>query len=184
MVTVDRLSKIVHAIPTYDTVTSEGIARLFRDHVWKHHGLPNQIISDRGPQFVSNFMRELNRLLGIETTPSTAFHPQTNGQVERINRILGDYLRKYCNNKTDNWDKLLPLAEFAYNNSVSTSTKYSPFYLNYGLNPRIEFDEINSKTMNQTAEEFCEEMNTCLKNVKDELRKSIDNQAKYLRGTS
>ena len=75
MVTVDRLSKLVHAIPTNDTVTSEGIARLFRDHVWKHHGLPDQIISDRRPKFVSNVMRELNKLLGIHTSPSTAYHP-------------------------------------------------------------------------------------------------------------
>ena len=93
MVTVDRLSKMVHVLPTHNTVTSEGIARLFRDHIWKHHGLPNQVISDRGPQFVSNFMRELNRLLGIETTPSTAYHPQTDGQTERANQEIEQYLR-------------------------------------------------------------------------------------------
>ena len=75
IVVVDRLSKLVYALPTNNTVTSEGIARLFRDQVWKHHGLPLQVISDRGPQFVSNFMRELNRLLDIHTSPSTAYHP-------------------------------------------------------------------------------------------------------------
>ena len=79
LVIIDRLSKLLHALPTTGTVTSEGLARLFRDHVWKHHGLSEQVISDRGPQFVSKFMRELNKILGIKTTPSTAYHPQTDG---------------------------------------------------------------------------------------------------------
>jgi len=85
MIAVDRLSKLIHVMPTNDTVTSEEMARLFRDNVWKHHGLPEQVISDRGPQFVSNFMGYLNKHLGIKTAASTAYHPQTDRQTERVN---------------------------------------------------------------------------------------------------
>ena len=101
MVVVDRLTKLVHVIPTTDKLTSEGMARLFRDNIWKLHGLPEQVISDRGPQFVSAFMRELNRLLDIKTTPSTAYHPQTDGQTERVNQEIEQYLRLFVNHRQD-----------------------------------------------------------------------------------
>jgi hypothetical protein len=106
-VSVDRLSKRVHVAPTNATLSALGTARLFRDHVWRHHGLPEEVISDRGPQFVSNFMRELNRLLGIQTRPSTAFHPQTDGQTERVNQELEQYLRLYVNTRQDDWAEWL-----------------------------------------------------------------------------
>ena len=134
MVIVDRLSKLVYALPTNDTVTSEGIARLFRDQVWKHHGLPLQVISDRGPQFVSNFMRELNRLLDIHTSPSTAYHPQSDGQTERVNQEIEQYLRVFVNHRQDDWAEWLPLAEFCHNNRVQASTRQSRFMLNTGRN--------------------------------------------------
>ena len=93
MVVVDRLGKMIHAIPTRDTVTSAGVAKLFRDHVWKLHGLPTQIISDQGPQFVAQFMKELNSILDIKTPSSTTWHPQTDGQTERANQEIEQYLR-------------------------------------------------------------------------------------------
>ena len=83
MVVVDKLTKMVHFIPTIEKTLAEGLARLFRDNVWKLHGLPESIISDRGPQFVAELMTELNRMLGIESKLSIAFYPQTNGQTER-----------------------------------------------------------------------------------------------------
>jgi len=83
LVVVDKLTKMVHFIPTTEKTLAEGLARLFRDNVWKLHGLPESIISDRGPQFVAELMRELNRMLGIESKLSIAFYPQTNGQTER-----------------------------------------------------------------------------------------------------
>jgi hypothetical protein len=81
-VVVDRFTKMIHAVPTTTEVTSEGVACLFRDNVWKLHGLPEKVILDRGPQSASKMMRELNRLLGIKTATSTAYHPQTDGQME------------------------------------------------------------------------------------------------------
>ena len=86
LVVVDRLTKMVHFIPTTEKTLAEGLARLFRDNVWKLHGLPESIILDKGPQFAVGLMRELNKMLGIKSKLSTAFHPQTDGQTERVNQ--------------------------------------------------------------------------------------------------
>ena len=88
LVVVDRLMKIVHFIPTTEKTSAEGLARLFRDNVWKLHGLPESIISDRGLQFAAGLMKELNGMLGIKSKLSTAFYPQTDGQTERVNQEL------------------------------------------------------------------------------------------------
>ena len=85
LVVVDRFTKMGHFIPTTERTSTEGLARLFRDNVWKLHGLPDSVISDRGPQFAARIMKELNCMLGIETKLFTAFHPQTDGQPERMN---------------------------------------------------------------------------------------------------
>ena len=92
LVVVDRFTKIAYFVPTTERMSTEGLARLFRDNIWKLHELPDSIISDRGPQFAVGIMRELNRMLGIETKLSTAFHPQTDGQTERMNQELEQYL--------------------------------------------------------------------------------------------
>jgi len=92
LVIVDRFTKIEHFIPATERTSTEGLAQLFRDNVWKLHGLPDSIISDRGPQFTAEIMKELNHILGIETKLLTAFHPQTDGQTERMNQELEQYL--------------------------------------------------------------------------------------------
>jgi len=85
LVVCDRLSKMTHFVATTEGTSAEGLARLFRDNVWKLHGLPESVVSDRGPQFVVELTRELNRMLGIRTKLSTAFHPHTDGQTEQMN---------------------------------------------------------------------------------------------------
>ena len=92
------------------------MARLYRDHVFRLHGLPRKIIHDRGPQFDATFMKELYKLLRIEGNPSTAYHPQTDGQTERVNQELELYLRMYVDYRQSDWSEWLALAEFAYNN--------------------------------------------------------------------
>jgi len=99
LVVVDRLTKMAHFIPTTEKTSAEGLARLFRDSVWKLHGLPKSIISDRGPQFTAGLMRELNRMLGIKSKLLTASHPQTNGQTERVNQELEQYLRMFIDHR-------------------------------------------------------------------------------------
>src|SRR5882724_3591078 len=101
MVVVDRLSKCAHTIPTTSDVTALGIARLFRDHIWKLHGLPEEVISDRGTQFVSNFMFSLSQLLKIRIAASTAYHLQTDGQTERVNQEVKQFLRLFVNQCQD-----------------------------------------------------------------------------------
>src|SRR5260221_13779476 len=92
LVVVDRLSKQIHAIPTVTSLDSAGVTQLFLEHVWRHHRLPEEVISDCGPTFMSNFLHELAALLGVKLTPSTSYHPQTDGQTERMNQEIEAYL--------------------------------------------------------------------------------------------
>jgi len=102
MTVVDSVSKRAYFIPMHTMVTAEGAARLFLHQVWKLHGLPKCIVSDRGPQFVARFTRELYQLLGIKLASSTAWHPQTDGQTERVNQELDQYLQLFVNEWQDN----------------------------------------------------------------------------------
>jgi hypothetical protein len=111
------------------------------------HGLPDVLISDRGPQFIANFWKYLASCLGIETATSTAFHPQTDGQTERINAVTEQYLRAYVSYLQDDWKRYLSLAEFAANNQVSDTTTLSPFFAIYGRHPKCSF-ELNIRTDN------------------------------------
>ena len=116
LVIVDQLSKHIHIIPTTSDISSEGIACIFHDNVWKLHGLSEEVISDRGTQFISQFMRELNKLLGIKVAASAAYHPQTDGQTEQVNQEIEQYLRLFVNWHQDDWFDWMSLAEFSYNN--------------------------------------------------------------------
>jgi len=98
------------------------------------------VISNCGPQFVSGFMRELNKILGIDTKLSTAYHPQTDGQIERMNQELEQYLRMFVDYCQMNWPEWLAIAEFSYNNKIQKSIKILPFYTNYGFNPQMGFE--------------------------------------------
>ena len=178
MVTVDRLSKMVHVCPTTAKLTSEGLARLFRDHVWKLHGLPEQIISDRGPQFVSGFMRELNKLLGIKTAASTAYHPQTDGQTERVNQEFEQYLMLFVNHRQDDWSEWLSLAEFSYNNRVQASTRQSPFMLNYGKHPRLGVEPLRD-VEHASVENFAQKMDSAKKEAEAALHQAAEDMARY-----
>jgi hypothetical protein len=138
---VDRLSKMVHFAPTYTDCSARDVARLSNDTVFKHHGLPSELISDRDPRFTSKFWTELTRLLGTKLKMSTAFHPQTDGQTERSNRVLEDYLRHYISPSQDDWDEWLPQAEFSVNNAWQESIKNTPFMLNFGQQPRTPLNQ-------------------------------------------
>lgn len=175
---IDRLSKRAHVMPTTSEVTSAGIARLFRDNVWRHHGLPEEIISDRGSQFVSNFMRELNTLLGIRTSPSTAYHPQTDGQTERLNQEIEQFLRIFVNHRQDNWVEWLPLAEFAYNNRIHSSTRQTPFMLDAGQNPRLGI-EPSREARAPSVDDFLNNIKKAEEEAKAALEKAADDMARF-----
>jgi len=101
LVVVDRLTKMVHFIPTTEKTSAKGLARLFRDNMWKLHGLPESIISDRGPQFVAGLMRELNGILEIKSKLLMAFYPQADGQTKRVNQELEQYLRMFIDHRQE-----------------------------------------------------------------------------------
>jgi len=114
--------KMVYFIPTIEKTLAKGLARLFRNNVWKLHGLLESIISDRGPQFAAGLMRELNEILGIKSKLLMAFHPQTDRQTERINQELEQYLRMFIDHRQEQWPEWLGTAEFTYNNKAHSST--------------------------------------------------------------
>ena len=140
MVVVDSVTKRPHFMATNTTVSAEGTARLYYQDVWKLHGLPLQWLHDRGSVFIAGFMRELNRLLGIKTMASTAYHPQTDGQMECINQELETYIRMFCNHHQNDWDELLPSAEFAAANHIHSSIQVTPFVADTSWNPRMGFE--------------------------------------------
>ena len=125
MVVYDRFSKMAYFIATMEKTSAEGLAKLFRDQVWRLHGLPESIISDRGVQFAAGMMKELNNLLGIQTKLLMAYHPQTDGQTERINQELEQYLRVFIDHRQEQWPDWLEMVEFAYNNKIHVATKNS-----------------------------------------------------------
>ncbi|KAE8968060.1 hypothetical protein PR001_g27905 [Phytophthora rubi] len=118
------------------SVTAPQAAQLFVDNVFRNHGLPEAFVSDRDPRFVSHFWQHLFRLLGTRLDMSTADHPQTDGQTERVNRVLEDILRSVCAAEPTKWSTLLPQVEFALNNAVYSSTGFTPFYVNGLRHPR------------------------------------------------
>jgi len=140
MTVVDRLTKMAHFIPLRCLPTASIAADSFICNIFRLHGFPDSIVSDRGTQFTSEFWNRLCELLNIKLTLSTSNHPQTDGQTERVNGILEQYLRCFINERQNNWVDLLPFAEFAYNNTLHQSINQSPFFANYGYNPKFSLE--------------------------------------------
>ena len=180
LVVCNRLSKMTHFVATTEGTSVEGLARLLRNNVWKLHGLPESVVSDRGPQFTAELTKELNRMLGIKTKLSTAFHPQTDGQTERMNQELKQYLQFFIENRQKDWPEWLATAEFAINNKVHTVTKVSPFMANYGKELRIG-GYIRRKGKVKSVTEFVERMKkvheeaeAALKKMQEEIKRYVD----------
>ena len=127
-------------------------SELFRDHVWCQHGLPNTVVSDRGSVFASNFLGELYKLLGIKRKMSTAFHPQTDGQTERLNHEINQYLRTYVNHRQNDWAKWIKITQFVWNNTVSEVTIDSPFGITQSYSPRTGMEP--AETTAPVAKDF------------------------------
>ena len=139
MVVVDRFRKMAHFIRLQENATAKEVAEAFLKEVWKLHWLPAEIISDMDTKSAGQFWESLCKRLEIKRKMSTAYHPQTDGQTERVNQVLGGYLRIFVNYDQDDWYHLLPLAEYAYNNSVTTAHDMTPFFANYGYHPQTEW---------------------------------------------
>jgi ribosomal protein L21E len=135
LVVVDRFSKYAHFLPLSHPFTALQVAILFMNNIFKLHGLPQAIISDRDKIFTSHLWRELFKLIGTNLQMSSAYHPQTDGQSERVNQCLETYLRCFVNSSPTKWSSWLPLAEFWYNTSSHSSLGNTPFYVLYGHHP-------------------------------------------------
>ena len=139
LVVVDRFSKMVHLIPCGTSINAEGLCDLVVHNVVRYHGLPDTVVSDRGPQFVSEFWNSILRIFGVRRSLTSGAHPEGNGQAERMNQNLIQYLTCYVNYLQDDWSDLLTYAEFAINKVVNESTGKSPFEVNFGFNPRMDY---------------------------------------------
>ena len=179
LVVCNWLSKMTHFVATTEGTSAEGLARLFRDNVWKLHGLPESVVLNRGPQFVAELTKELNRMLGIKMKLSTAFHPQTDGQTERMNQELEQYLWFFIENRQKDWPEWLAAAEFAINNKVHTATKVSPFMANYGKELRMGGD-IRRKGKVESVTEFVERMKKVQEEAEAALKKTQEEMKRYV----
>lgn len=137
LITADRHTKQVHLTARHTTLDAKGAADLYIWDVFKLHGMPRKIITDRGPQFASKYLQCIYQGIRVKPAMSTAYHPQTDGQTERWNQEIEHYLRMFCNHRQDDWAKLLPIAEFALNVREHLATGQSPFKLLYGYNPEF-----------------------------------------------
>ncbi|KAJ9521390.1 hypothetical protein QJQ45_001231 [Haematococcus lacustris] len=187
VVFVDKLTKMIHTVPTTTTVSAPELAQLFFDSVFKYHGLPKVIISDRDPRFTSNFWQQLFAKTGTHLNISTANHPQTDGQTERANRTIEDMLRNYVSPHHTDWDNHLTAVEFAYNASVQASTGYSPFMLNSGQEPHTPLSLAVSSAAqaratpdtSESAPAFLQRMATNIAAATQHLIKAQERQVKY-----
>src|SRR5215469_2185121 len=164
---------MIHLIPVTTSITSEGMARLYRDNIWKLHGLPKKIISDREPQYASKFMKELCKTLGITHNLSTAYHPQTDRQTERINQEVEQYLRIYCNHLQEDWADWIAIAEFAYNNHQNASIQNTPFKIVYGTEP-WNGDNLPPSEFNEAAGNFSKKLQQAREEAQAALKQSAE----------
>ena len=178
-VVVDRFSKMAHFIPCAKTSDASQVAKLYFSEIVKLYGLPKSIVSDRDVRFMSYFWKTLWHMVGTKLKFSTAYHPQTDGQTEVVNRSLGNLLRCLVGDSNRNWDSILPTAQFAYNSSVNRSIGMSPFEVVHGFKPRKPVDLLPMSPhtrVSESAESFARH----IRELHDEIRKVInDNNFQY-----
>jgi hypothetical protein len=170
LVIIDSLTKFGHFIPCKESMNSREVAALFLRDVWKLHGTPEKTISDRGTQFNSKFMRHLYKRLGIRPSFSTAYHPQTDGQTERVNQSVEHFLRGYISHEQSDWSEWLPMAEFSYNNAKHSATGVSPFQAVYGRDPTMSPSSVSTES--PEADSHAERLRKAQEEISSSLRLS------------
>lgn len=180
LVIVDRLTKMAHYIPVDKTLDAEQFAQVLIENLIRYHGLPDSIVSDRGSLFTSQFWSSLAYFLGVKRRLSTAFHPQTDGQTERQNSTMEQYLRAFVCWEQDDWVSWLPVAEFAYNNARNSTTGISPFEANLGYSPRMSWDEdVDPKSRSRAAVDNAKHLATLMGVCKEAILAAQETQATY-----
>ena len=177
LVVVDRFSKMVILIECNSTLDALGTARLLHKHIWSMFGTPRLVISDRGPQFASKFTQELASILGIKLALSTAYHPQTDGQTERMNQEIEKHLRAYVNFHQNDWVTWLPSCQFAMNNTVKSSTGTTPFKLNFGQHPNPGSAPAQTSSEMPALDDFVKGLN----HAQEAARKALEKTAEAMK---
>ena len=172
LVIVDHFSKEVEFIPHNKTVTALETAKLYLFHVWKDHSLPHTIVSDYGPQFAFQVMKDLCKHLGITPKLSTTHYPQTDGQTEQMNRDLQQYLCIFTMKKQNEWADWIALAQFSYNTKQQSPTKKSPFEVTHTYSPRMGIEKRSTKA--PAMDLLAEEISNTLESVKKNLKQAQD----------
>jgi len=179
LVIVDRFSKMIRLIRTNKTLNSTALVRQCWDNVWKDFGVPRIIISDRGPQFASKFTKAHNESLGISTSLTTAYHPQSDGQSERMIQEVQKTLRMYVNHFQNDWSPKIAMVEFAINDTTKSSTGHTPFQLVLGFNPNPGTIPHEIPTKIPSIEEFLEGLQKARDQAKVSLEKANEEMKKY-----
>ena len=174
-VIIDRFTKMAHFVPLREK-TAAVLAVIFAKEVWRHHGLAADIVSDRDSRFTSEVWKEFRRLSEIRPRMSTALHLQSDGQTERLNQTIEAYLCAFISKEQDDWVRLLPIAEFAYNNSTTAGNGMSPFYVNYGFHP-VAMGPASTEPLNPASKVYAHWMHT----VHDESRTGLEEAQERLR---
>ncbi|KAL9451693.1 hypothetical protein AB3S75_013295 [Citrus x aurantiifolia] len=172
MVVVDRLSKYAYFLALAHLYTTKDVAQVFLDNIYKLHGLPKTIISDRDRIFASQFWRHLFTLQGTQLLMSTSYHPQTDGQIEIANKCLEQYLRCMTGDKPKEWSKWLPLAEWWYNTSFHFSSKITPFKVVYGREPPTYTTYIPGETFVASADQALRDRDSMIRLLKENLHQA------------
>ncbi|KAJ3527189.1 hypothetical protein NMY22_g9879 [Coprinellus aureogranulatus] len=154
-VVCDRLTRAAHFVPCVEEISAPDLAWLFIDRIFRYHGLPDSIVSDRGSVLISNFWKALTTRLDVKLRHSTAYHPRTDGLTERTNQTLETYLRAYCSYQQDDWVDYLPLAEFIFNDAENSSTKTTPFFANYAYHPTFSPQIADISTVPAAEMDMC-----------------------------
>ena len=174
----DRLTRYAHFIPYTESSTAADLAWIFLARIFIYHGMPESIISDRGTTFISAFWKEFTSLLQTRLNFSTAHHPQTDGLTERTNQTLETYLRAYVSAQQDDWTDYLPLAEFAFNNHIHSSTRTSPFYANLGYHPTFD-PRVSVTPAVPAAGDLVHRLSRLHDELRAHLREAQDVQSRY-----
>ncbi|KAK9672296.1 hypothetical protein RND81_12G090300 [Saponaria officinalis] len=178
LVVVDRLSKYAHFLLLSHPFTAVTVAQLFLDHVFKLHGMPRSIVSDRDKIFLSNFWQELFRLQQTDLLMSTAYHPQTDGQTEVVNRCLESYLRCMTGEKPKEWARWISLAEWWYNTNYHSAAHTTPFEIVYGQSPALHIPYVLKDSKVEVIDRSLSAREDCINMLKFHLKRSQDRMKK------
>ncbi|MCO5593713.1 hypothetical protein L7F22_047730 [Adiantum nelumboides] len=173
---IDRFNKQAHFVPVKKTVKPNNLARLFVAQIFRLHGMPETIVSDRDPRFTSLFWKAIWENIGTRLQFSSSFHPQTDGQSTIANSVVLDLLKSYISDQKTQWERYLPLVEFAYNNTIHSSTGKAPFEIVEGAMKVPPFLITKDKIL--VANEYTRDLDTDFAKVRETLQKSQERQKK------